>query len=1079
MKKTNLTFSVALSLILFAGCGDSPTVLKKENLETVETKVSENVNTAPVATFDTFSINKDVRYDGQLTATDIDGDTLKYIIVNAPTHGTVVLHNNGCFTYTPNTGYKGADTFTYKASDDISSCGLKTVTVDVCEPTIQTPTAPSSLHVTALSTTKLELTWSDNSDNEEGFAIYQNGKFVANTNANETKKVICCGLKAGTTYNFEVRAKNVAGVSQATSAQGTTEDVTTPPNAPTELVAKAIGKTCLRLEWTDNANNEDTYEIYQDKKLIKIISAGCHCLTVSGLKAGTTYSFMVKAVNKIGSSTSNTISVDTVTDIVAPVNTAPSATAQSVTMKEDTTKAITLVGEDAENDTLTYEVVTSPAHGIFNGTTYTPAANYYGSDSFSFTASDGTLTSAPAIVSIMITDVAEEKVTLCQALLGPLSGASFKITHIDSGVVIEEGTTTVGNGKDVATAGLIQVTQQTKDSLEAGMYLVEVTGGTDIDADDDGEWDEAPKSNQGTLHALMSNSALKAGSFKVNILTEIIYQDIKDTLAESTPTQIEEMIAQRAEKLLKDANGGGDVDGDGDIDNDDVIAWNPADDKPKLRVDYDEEIQPIVDSTYVGEDTSSDIVTIFSPVLTRQDPHTHSNCLGYVEKSGKDTNGNGVLDNSEIISQNSVYTEGTPLTREELKTMIDNGDDVTTVNTCEITDMSEDANALNNWSGFIPSDFNQDISNWNTGSVTDMSDMFRNAEAFNQDIGNWNTSSVIDMSGMFFSTKAFNQDIDNWDTSSVTDMSTMFATSIFDQDIGNWDTSSVVNMVWMFDMSYFNQDISGWNVSNVTNYYGFAEYSILEDVNNPFLVSSINQAPTVDASDAVTINEGDSYSPSATSSDSDGTIVSTVWTEGGATLTFPKTDFSVGAHTLTVTVTDNDGATATDTVVVTVLSDSNPLESQIQDALDAHNSERIAVGIDAYLVWSDTIAVDAQSYADTIASSGVWEHDPKNSSGYANGAYGENLYASTAQSSLKDAVESWASEKDDYTYGVIGDSNTCEAGKMCGHYTQIVWKNTSEVGCGVAQYQTGTYKDWYVTVCKYKTPGNYLGEYPY
>jgi hypothetical protein len=106
------------------------------------------------------------------------------------------LHDNGCFTYTPNAQYQGSDSFSYKASDDVSSCGVKTVTVDVCKPTIQPPAAPTNLTIKALSTTKLELTWSDNSNNEEGFVIYQDGKLVASVRENETKKVIHCGLRA-------------------------------------------------------------------------------------------------------------------------------------------------------------------------------------------------------------------------------------------------------------------------------------------------------------------------------------------------------------------------------------------------------------------------------------------------------------------------------------------------------------------------------------------------------------------------------------------------------------------------------------------------------------------------------------------------------------------------------------------------------------------------------------------------------------------------------------------------------------------------------------------------------------------
>ena len=65
-----------------------------------------------------------------------------------------------------------------------------------------------------------------------------------------------------------------------------------------------------------------------------------------------------------------------------------------MTTDEDTAKAITLSATDVEGSALTYSVVTGPAHGTLSGTapalTYTPAANYNGTDSFTFKANDGT-----------------------------------------------------------------------------------------------------------------------------------------------------------------------------------------------------------------------------------------------------------------------------------------------------------------------------------------------------------------------------------------------------------------------------------------------------------------------------------------------------------------------------------------------------------------------------------------------------------------------------------------------------------------------------------------------------------------
>ena len=90
-------------------------------------------------------------------------------------------------------------------------------------------------------------------------------------------------------------------------------------------------------------------------------------------------------------------------------NTAPLATAQSVTTAEDTAVAITLAGTDVDGNPLTYAVAAGPAHGSLSGSapnlSYTPTASYYGSDSFTFTVNDGTVDSATATVSITVTEV--------------------------------------------------------------------------------------------------------------------------------------------------------------------------------------------------------------------------------------------------------------------------------------------------------------------------------------------------------------------------------------------------------------------------------------------------------------------------------------------------------------------------------------------------------------------------------------------------------------------------------------------------------------------------------------------------
>ncbi|MHB0875229.1 MAG: Ig-like domain-containing protein [Anaerolineae bacterium] len=103
-------------------------------------------------------------------------------------------------------------------------------------------------------------------------------------------------------------------------------------------------------------------------------------------------------------------SVATVSITVNSVNDAPVATARILTMNEDGAKDITLTGTDVDGDTLTaFTVVSGPGEGTLSGAApdieYTPAANFNGTDSFTFTVSDGTLTSAPATVSITVDPV--------------------------------------------------------------------------------------------------------------------------------------------------------------------------------------------------------------------------------------------------------------------------------------------------------------------------------------------------------------------------------------------------------------------------------------------------------------------------------------------------------------------------------------------------------------------------------------------------------------------------------------------------------------------------------------------------
>ena len=133
--------------------------------------------------------------------------------------------------------------------------------------------------------------------------------------------------------------------------------------------------------------------------------------------------------------------------------------------------------------------------------------------------------------------------------------------------------------------------------------------------------------------------------------------------------------------------------------------------------------------------------------------------------------------------------------------------------------------------------FNSDISDWNTASVTTMRRMFESATAFNQPIGTWNTAAVTNMDSMFRVASAFNQPIGDWNTAAVTNMQAMFnsATS-FNQNISyqdgtpKWDTSGVTNMTSMFNTAtVFN---NGEAAGGITAPLGWLTTGITPPVSN-------------------------------------------------------------------------------------------------------------------------------------------------------------------------------------------------------------------------------------------------------
>lgn len=131
------------------------------------------------------------------------------------------------------------------------------------------------------------------------------------------------------------------------------------------------------------------------------------------------------------------------------------------------------------------------------------------------------------------------------------------------------------------------------------------------------------------------------------------------------------------------------------------------------------------------------------------------------------------------------------------------------------------------------------------------------------------------------------------------------------------------------------------------------------------------------------------------------------------------------------------------------------------ELLAAHNAYRSNLGLPP-LQWSGRLAANAQSWAEHLAETGEFEHSGP----------GQNLAMATSGSeSLTQLVDLWGSEQADFTNGTFPDISTTGNWMDVGHYSQMVWRATTEVGCGFAE---GNGQD--ILVCDYDPPGNVMGE---
>ena len=365
------------------------------------------VNDAPVPSDTSDTTAEDTPGDGQAGATDLDGDTLTYLLTDAPDHGTVVFNPDGSYVYTPEANYHGADSFSFSVSDGTETVAggdvsfVITAVNDAPLPNDSTDSTaedtPGDGSAGASDVDSDALTYALTDPPDHGTVVFNaDGTYLYTPNANYTgPDTFSFSVSDGTEtvpggdVTFTVTAVNDAPV----------------PNDGTDTTAEDTPGTG-NVGASDPDGDTLTFVLTDppDHGTVVLNPDGSYVYTPNPDYNGSdAFSFSV-------SDGTETVAGGDVSFVITAVNDAPVPNDSSDSTAEDTPGDGSAGANDVDGDTLTYLLTDPPDHGtvVFNadGTyVYTPNANYTGSDAFSFSVSDGTETVPGGDVTFTVTAV--------------------------------------------------------------------------------------------------------------------------------------------------------------------------------------------------------------------------------------------------------------------------------------------------------------------------------------------------------------------------------------------------------------------------------------------------------------------------------------------------------------------------------------------------------------------------------------------------------------------------------------------------------------------------------------------------
>ena len=358
------------------------------------------VNDPPTASdgFSTTAEDESVAFTA--TALDPDGDTLVFEVAISPIHGTISGAGPD-FIYTPDPDFSGTDSLTFLVTDAglLTASGTWAFTVS---PVNDAPTA-DDLEVFTIEDSPVDFTLSG-ADVEGDSLVYviESNPVHGQLSGTGPNLIYTPDLNFSGVDSFSFVTNDSALNSNPATVTLEVQGVNDPPTATAvDIEVDEDASVVISLTGIDPEGDEMTAMITGSVGFGFVSSAGAEVTytPIANYHGPDGFTFTVS--DGVLTSDPGTVAIT-----VLPVNDRPTAESYSVTIGEDTSVALVLGGDDIDGDELTFEVASPPANGELSGAlpnlTYTPNPNYSGSDTFTYTSSDGGLTSAEATITVHV-----------------------------------------------------------------------------------------------------------------------------------------------------------------------------------------------------------------------------------------------------------------------------------------------------------------------------------------------------------------------------------------------------------------------------------------------------------------------------------------------------------------------------------------------------------------------------------------------------------------------------------------------------------------------------------------------------